>query len=316
MVSVIIPIYNVAPYLGRCVESVLNQTFTDLEILLIDDGSTDQCPVLCDAWANRDERIVVVHQQNAGLSAARNAGIDIARGEYLVFVDSDDWIHPKYVDTLQHDMERLQCKMAIGEKKRCREVVEYEKLDELAVAIPMSEAIPRMLRGEWISAWAKMYHRSLFDDVRFPVGRNNEDYAILIYLFEKCEQVCYTKNVVYYYFVREGSITRSSLNDHSFDEVMNGKEVWEYCKKKYPQWSGLALFNLTASIIKLTGNCLMEGKYMNKYDEMRDYFMANKREILSNPVLDMKYKPFLWAMMMGKPVHKGVTTIYTIYSKK
>lgn len=311
MVSVIVPVYNVVSYLQRCVDSIISQTYVDLEIVLVDDGSTDGCSNLCDEFAIKDSRIVVLHQANMGLSAARNAGIDIAKGEYLVFVDSDDWIHPQYVEILLGDMENLQCKMAIGEMKKCGNIVGCDAVREKAVVLSKEEAIPRMLKGEWVSAWAKMFHRSLFDDVRFPVGRNNEDYAILIYLFEKCENICYTKSVVYYYFVREGSISRSSLNDHSFDEVINGKEVWKYCKLKYPQWSGLALFNLTASIIKLTGKCLMEDKYLNKYEEMRDYFMINKGVFLTNPELAIKYKIFLWAMMIGKPFHKGLMTIYS-----
>lgn len=309
-ISVIVPVYNVVTYLKRCVTSITNQTYKDLEIVLVDDGSSDGSGLLCDELAKDDERIVVIHQKNAGLSAARNVGLDIARGENIVFVDSDDWIHPRYVERMLEDMQKHQCKMAIGEMRRCQNTEIFDELEGCSTEILREEAIPRMLKGEWVSACGKMYHRSLFDDVRFPVGRNNEDYAILIYLFEKCETVCYTKDVIYYYFVREGSITRSLLNVHSFDEVINGKEVWEYCCTRYPQWSGLALFNLTASIIKLTGQCVMEHKYMEKYEEMKALFLSHRSTILDNPELSWKYKVFLWALLMGKPVHRMLMNLY------
>lgn len=310
MVSIIVPVYNVAPYLKRCVDTIIVQTCSNIEIILIDDGSTDGCTAICDELAKEDERIVVIHQKNAGLSAARNAGLDIAKGEFVVFVDSDDWIHPRYVEKLLDDMQVHQCKMAIGEMRRCQNMESFDEMTGHSIKILREEAIPRMLKGEWISAWGKMYHCSLFDRVRFPVGRNNEDYAILIYLFEQCEKVCYTKDVIYYYYLREGSITQAVLNDHSFDEVVNGKEVWDYCCGRYPQWSGLALFNLTASIIKLTGKCVIENRYMDKYDEMKALFLSHKEDILNNADLSLKYKVFLWALLMGKPVHRMLMTLY------
>lgn len=304
LISVIVPVYNVEAYLERCVRSIMKQTFTYLDIVLVDDGSKDNCPALCDQLAEQDPRICVVHKKNGGLSSARNAGIDIAKGEYLIFVDSDDWLHPEYVENLYGEAIRSGNKIIIGEFVRISEHTGYGMLSRKFENIPMDKAIPRMLKGEWISACAKLYHRSLFDNIRFPIGRNNEDYAILVYLFEQCESVSYTKDVIYFYFSRVGSITHSSLNPHSFDEYINGIEVYDYCKQKYPQWADLALSNLAASIIKLTGQCLVENKFMEKYDEMREYACVHKLTILFNPSLNVKYKPFILSMMIGKSVHQ------------
>lgn len=302
-VSVIIPVYNVALYLKRCVDSVTAQSYPYLEIILVDDGSKDESPLLCDQLAQADTRIQVIHKKNAGLSAARNSGIDIATGDYIMFVDSDDWIHPEYIQTLIRPMQETGARISMGEREVCHEVTKFQEHQKNYSIIPIDEAIPRMLKGEWISAWGKIYETSLFKSIRFPEGRNNEDYAILIYLFEQCEQICHTNDIVYYYFVREGSITHSKLNNHSFDEYINGQEIYNYCLQKYPQWSDLALFNLIASIIKLTGNCLMENKYPDKYLEMKNYYLEHKKEIMNCSVLELKYKPFLWTMGLGKCIH-------------
>lgn len=315
LISVIVPIYNVEQYLERCVISITGQTYKKIEIILVDDGSTDKCPEICDRMALQDERIRVVHKENGGLSSARNAGIDAAQGEYLVFVDSDDWIHPDYVECFYKEAKRSGNKMIIGEFVRCNVEQDHLPLTQTFEIIPMDVSIPRMLRGEWISSWAKMYHRSLFEKIRFPEGRINEDYAILIYLFEQSCDVSYTKDVVYFYYRREGSITHSPLNPHSFDEYVNGIEVYDYCKHKYPQWAGLALNNLTASIIKLTGQCVIEDKYWDKYSGMREYVYKKKADILSNKDLAIKYKPFIISMIIGETAHRTWLLIYNTYKR-
>lgn len=309
-ISVIIPVYNVAPYLKRCVDSVTAQSYIDLEIILVDDGSKDESPAICDELASTDSRIIVIHKKNAGLSAARNSGIDIASGQYIMFVDSDDWIHPDYVKTLLQHLLDNQCKIAVGELFQCHDMIPYKELQTPALIIPQEEAIPRMLKGEWVSACGKLFERSIYQSVRFPEGRNNEDYAILVYLLEQCDKICYTPDIVYYYFVREGSITHSKLNPHSFDEYLNGIDVYNYCKGKYPQWADLALNNLIASIIKLTGASIWDKNYADKYHEMKAYYLKHKKEIHACSALSWKQKPFLWAMALGKPIHKLVITWY------
>lgn len=239
----------------------------------------------------------------------------MATGQFIMFVDSDDWIHPKYIETLLNDMMLNHSKMVIGEKKRCKTIVPFENHNQVAINIKKEEAIPRMLKGEWISAWGKLYEIDLFKNIRFPEGRNNEDYAILLYLFEQCEHITYTKNIVYYYFIREGSITNSILNQHSFDEFYNGIDIYESCKKKNKQWSNIALFNITASIIKLTKQCITENKFKDKFNELRLYFLKNKSEILNNPELKLSYKPFLWALYFGKIPYKIFLSLYRFYYK-
>lgn len=309
-VSVIVPVFNVVDYLERCFTSIRNQSWSDLEILLIDDGSTDGSSVVCDQVALKDDRIKVIHQANAGLSAARNVGLDLALGEYLTFVDSDDWVHPRYVETMMDSMRNRPALMSLCKWASSSMIPEDSTPTGLVEMIGRDEAVPRMLKGEWVSAWAKLYHRSLFEGIRFPVGKNNEDYAILIHLFERCDTVCLIPDVLYYYFIRKGSITRSPLNTHSFDELDNGMEVWAYCRQKNPEWGNLALFNVTASIIKLSGACLLENRFPEKYREMRHFVAAHKKQIFGNPALPFKYHPFLWALMLGPAAQRPLMRAY------
>lgn len=312
-ISIIVPVFNTVDFLERCVKSLCSQTWSNIEILLIDDGSKDGSGAVCDKMASLDDRITVIHQDNGGLSAARNVGINLARGEYLAFVDSDDWIHPRFIETLYECSTAHSCKMSICGMQKTTGTPTISFVNNVVDVLPRDQAIPRMLRGEWVSAWGKLYHRSLFDNIRFPEGRNNEDYAILIYLFELCDAICYVPDILYYYFIREGSITRSPLNDHSFDELFNGHEIWEHCSNKHPEWENLALFNLTASIIKLSGWCVTTNLYPEKYTQMRSFLLANKKRIFHNPELAFKYKPFLWALLAGKSIHR---TLMLLYYKK
>lgn len=316
MISIVIPTYNVENYLHRCIDSVLAQSYQDFEVILVDDGSIDSTPEICDYLALKDFRIRVIHKKNGGLSSARNVGIEAANGDWLMFVDSDDWLHPECVKLLLSDVLTYDVKMAMAGHMRTSQPINQEaaQKDDFLVVVDRDKAIPRMLHGEWISAWSKLYHRSLWENVRFPEGLNNEDYAILIRIFEQCEKVTYRKEPLYYYYIHEGSICRSKMNPHTFDEFRTGQMVWEYCKQKFPQWSNIALFNLTASIIKLTGQCITTGQFMEKYDEMKAYFNANKALMLSNPELSTKYKPFLWTMSMGKVAHRIFVTLYNKYA--
>ena len=207
--SIIIPVYRVEATLGRCLESVVGQTFTDTQIILVDDGSPDACPMLCDEWARRDPRISVVHKQNGGLSDARNAGIDIARGEYITFVDSDDFLDTSTYSSVMAEM---------GDA----DIVEfpvyrfYGSTRQQMVAFGNVKYVD--MRHYWLHghayehcyAWNKIYRRSLFDDVRFPKGIVFEDVATLPSLLSKASKVSTTEKGLYYYCANDKGITATA----------------------------------------------------------------------------------------------------------
>lgn len=215
LISVIVPVYRVEEYLERCVKSILSQTYKNLEVILVDDGSPDQCPAICDACAEKDARVKVIHQENKGLSGARNAGIDAASGEYLAFVDSDDYVSPYFIEELYQLLQDTGC--AIGQ---CR--FSYVKGDGLveegdsAFCIYRGESLMEQLYGPeekatyFVVAWNKLYRAELFKEtgIRYPEGRIHEDEATTYRLFHEAKKLAFLDRALYgYYTENGGSIT-------------------------------------------------------------------------------------------------------------
>ena len=215
LISVIVPVYRVEKYLERCVKSILFQTYKNLEVILVDDGSPDQCPAICDACAEKDARVKVIHQENKGLSGARNAGIDAAFGEYLAFVDSDDYVSPHFIEELYQLLQDTGC--AIGQ---CR--FSYVKGDGLveegdsAFCIYRGESLMEQLYGPeekatcFVVAWNKLYRAELFKEtgIRYPEGRIHEDEATTYRLFHEAKKLAFLDRALYgYYTENGGSIT-------------------------------------------------------------------------------------------------------------
>ena len=215
LISVIVPVYRVEEYLERCVKSILSQTYKILEVILVDDGSPDQCPAICDACAEKDVRVKVIHQENKGLSGARNAGIDAASGEYLAFVDSDDYVSPHFIEELYQLLQDTDC--AIGQ---CR--FSYVKGDGLveegdsAFCIYRGESLMEQLYGPeekatcFVVAWNKLYRAELFKEtgIRYPEGRIHEDEATTYRLFHEAKKLAFLDRALYgYYTENGGSIT-------------------------------------------------------------------------------------------------------------
>lgn len=213
LVSIIVPIYKVEPYLRRCLDSIVNQTYTNLEIILVDDGSPDACPQICDEYAARDKRIVVIHKENGGLSDARNAGLDICKGEYISFVDSDDWIDKHFVELLVGCIQNKNADIAIGKYKKVYNYYENNKFENKytpQIEILSNIASVEKLFGKdevtFVIAWGKIYRKTLFNGIRFPVGKLYEDEYITYQLLYKSSRTVYLKKILYFYFQRAQSI--------------------------------------------------------------------------------------------------------------
>ena len=218
MISVIIPVYNVEEYLPECLDSVLAQTYRDLEIIIVDDGSTDRSPRICDDYAEKDSRIRVIHQENGGLSAARNTALDAASGDYIGFVDSDDHIAEDMFETLLEACVSEEADVACcgyysygGEQELSETVVERE------MKLSWKDAIKEFLaqRMTMIVMWNKLYRSRLFDAVRFPEGEIHEDNAVYYKVIGESDRVVFIKRSLYYHRRRAGSIaTTGSLAVH------------------------------------------------------------------------------------------------------
>lgn len=240
MISVIVPVYNVAAYLDRCVESIVNQTYADLEIILVDDGSPDQCGAMCDDWAKRDKRIKVVHKENGGLSGARNAGIEVASGDYIGFVDSDDWIEPEMYRDLLEAVEREGAKLAVTGINRTYDngFSRIQYAWDKPYVITGYKIIQAYLRQGTFSTSAgdKLYLKSLFDSRRFPVGKQYEDAPVIFDILCAIDKIAVVGKPQYNYFQRADSICGQSFSIRKMDHYDFSREIWERVNRDYPQY--------------------------------------------------------------------------------
>lgn len=209
-ISIITPVYKAEKYLRRCVDSILKQTYTDFELILVDDGSPDQSGAICDQYAEKDDRVRVIHQNNGGAAAARNTGLDAASGEWIAFIDSDDWVHPEYLWVLYETAVKQHSDLVV-----CRYQTVYDDtVVENSPAEPTlsSEDKEDFWLGDRTGAvvpWGKLYRRVLFDGIRYPVGRTAEDEYVTYKLLFGCEHLTVLDNILYRYYVNTGSVSRS-----------------------------------------------------------------------------------------------------------
>lgn len=235
-VSVIVPVYKVEKYLNKCVDSIINQTLEDIEIILVDDGSPDNCGKICDDYAQKDNRIVVIHKTNGGLSDARNAGLEVARGEYIGFVDSDDYIAPEMISLLYG-----VCKKNSTDIAGCDLAYVYETTDRVDYNSNKQESVlssddffvlmldvNKYLRT---GVWNKIYKRSLFDTVRFPKGKLFEDVGTMYKLIFQVDKITYVSKPGYFYLKqREGAITSGKYSIKEYDRLEMNTCMVDYIK--------------------------------------------------------------------------------------
>ncbi|KAA8824911.1 glycosyltransferase [Bifidobacterium reuteri] len=257
LISVIIPVYKVQQYLDVCVTSVVSQTYRNLEIILIDDGSPDDCPCMCDAWAAKDERVKVIHKTNGGLSTARNAGLDVFSGDYVAFVDSDDWIDEGMIARLYQWM----ASNGDADVTVCGVIKEFETggLQNIDADYPertfsRDEALRSFLyhRDRMTdSVWNKLFSARFFrgeQALRFPDGINSEDYYLLSHVYHVMKGLYYNPEPHYHYRIRGGSIsTKARIDGHTYDKVKIAELVTDYLSSQgYRDQHALAFFRMQA----------------------------------------------------------------------
>ena len=237
LISVIVPIYNVEKYICKCVDSILNQTYKNLEIILVDDGSPGRCGQICDEYAAKDSRIRVIHKENGGLSDARNVGIDEAKGEYLSFVDSDDYIAFDMIETLYKTMKENSSDMSVcslcyvdeNGNDITRDSSKWMILNNQQYT---SEQYLLALFEKFIGAVARLYKRELFENVRFPKGKLHEDVFVAYRIIDQCNKISTLSKQMYYYLKRDDSIMNCEYDIRRLDAVEAYLETAEYCKRK------------------------------------------------------------------------------------
>lgn len=247
-ISVIVPIYNVEAYLERCIESIINQTYRNLEIILVDDGSPDGCGSICDQWEKRDSRIKVIHKENGGLSDARNAGMKIATGNYIAYVDSDDWIDSSMYENmmnvlLKEHSDIVSCgfrKVSVMNTKGQEQPITFFQYDN------KKDALEALITENGLQqvVWNKLYKRSLVEDILFEKGKYNEDEFWSYQVIGRANKITVLKNIYYNYFQREDSIINEAYSLKRLDGLEGKENRQRYIECFYPELSGTARLNL------------------------------------------------------------------------
>lgn len=240
LISIIIPVYKVEKYLEKCIQSVINQTYENLQIILVDDGSPDNCGKICDEYAKKDHRIEVIHKSNGGLSDARNKGLEIAKGEYIGFVDSDDYIEADMYEVLYNLLKQYNADVSICNfytvsqgkisiKNADNGINEYNRI-EILKEILLDKNIQSY-------AWNKLYKKELFDEIKYPIGKKYEDIGTTFYLLEKCNKVVVTGKSEYYYINRQDSIVNNVTETTITDYIELIMQRYDYIEENIKELS-------------------------------------------------------------------------------
>ncbi len=310
LVSIIVPVYQVEEYLGRCLDSLLNQTYQNIEIILVDDGSLDNSPKICDKYGCLDKRVKVIHQPNGGVSHARNVGVSKANGQYLTFVDSDDYVKENYIEKLTEPLGEKKYSLVIGQHE-----IEYG--DEEAYpkyAQPLKgvysgkECLDLMLYDEGIdvSCWCKLYRKDLFENVSYPEGQLFEDAAITPLLIAKADEIRIIDDVIYVYHIRSKSITTSLFDKGKMDLITSTKGMCDDIVSIYPDLAqGCKRREMFAycSTLSQLANSTNQKEFKQERDFLMKYIKENRNEVLKDERLPKRDRLGLTASKFGYRVY-------------
>ena len=324
LISIIIPVYKVEKYIHRCLESVINQTYTNLEVILIDDGSPDDCGKICDEYAKKDNRIKVVHKQNGGQSEARNQGLEIASGEYIGFVDSDNYIKEDmfevlYKTMLKYDADITICNI-VKTNNATNECLENYKDIEI---YDKSNSMQKLLNNHITNyIYNKLYKRELWEGIHFPVGKILEDMDVMYRIIEKAKKIICTNKTEYYYFIRQdSSIAKIDVKvTKDLRNVVNKR--YQYLKKERPDLIDLLIITRMFNIIQYHDNLAHCNEYkiykskefIEEYNFYKKNFRNYKKELYKGKSSRKKIEMFL--LYMNRTLYYYYSRVRTITKDK
>ena len=304
LVSIIVPVYKVEKYLQRCLDSIAAQTYQNIEVILVDDGSPDNCGEICEAFAKTNTYTKVIHQKNQGLSAARNNAVPESHGEYITFVDSDDYITPDYVEYLVSLCESFDAEVSVGSF-----VFQYDNKES---AVPREESRRMFLSPEealrnmnygigfGVTAWGKLYKRALVEANPYPVGKLYEDIATTYKIVGESTGVAFGNKQIYFWIQRRDSIMHSSFNRRQLDGMDAAEEQLKYIEEHFPDAVPAAKYRFTAKAIELMAVAFSSGGDREIYAELKAYMNRFADEVLKDPYAKRTMKMRILAMKMGR----------------
>lgn len=306
-ISVIVPIYNVEPYLRRCIDSIINQTYENLEIILVDDGSPDNCGQICDDYAKKDTRIKVIHKKNGGLSDARNAGMKIATGDYIGFVDSDDWIHENMYEILLYKMienntDISECnvkKVFLYKEVDIKKYIDINQQEKITL-LSKNDAMDNLVSEEVVkqTVWNKLYKRQVIEDIFFEKGKLHEDEYWTYKVINKINKVVYIDIDLYYYFQREGSIMSQKYSLKRLDALEGRYRRYQLIMNNYPDITTKAKINIFYTCIHNLQQALLTNEkklYIETFNIVNKYML--NIEFNMKDMKHMRFKDTIWILI-------------------
>jgi len=311
LISIIVPVFNVEAYVERCIESLILQSYQNIEIIIVDDGSTDNSGKICDKYRESDSRVKVIHKQNGGLADARNTGVDKAKGEYIAFVDSDDWVAADYVNEMYkvlvlNDSDIAVCKFQRVSQNR----VISHKSNEVQKVYVREEAIKQLLYQKIsTSVCGKLYKINLWNGVRFPVGKLYEDVETIYFIFNNCKKISSTNKIMYFYFFRNDSIVNQKFSISKMDYVENCRCLLENIKSDYPQFENAAISRLMWAEIHVLVHMDSPVEHLNEYRMLMNDVKRFRRIVIRDRENKLKIRIVVGLSYLGYSVLKGIFQI-------
>lgn len=298
LISVIVPIYNVEKYINKCVDSILNQTYQNLEVFLVDDGSPDNCGSICDLYAEKDDRVKVIHKQNGGLSDARNVAIDKMSGKYVTFVDSDDYLDLNYVEKLYTAIKKNDADMSVGSYAYITEdgkIINHPKNTGKIEVFEQEKALYELLDSRKFSnsAWGKLYKAEHFSDIRYPFGKIYEDVPTTYKLFFKSSKIAYVDEILYFYLYNQKAISKQAFKPQRMDAIYFAENMVSEVVARYPKLKKAAnrrVFDSYCTVLNIIDNSNEFYEFTKgRYDSVKWKVLFDPNSGIRRKVQALKY---------------------------
>lgn len=320
LISIIIPVYNAEHYLSRCLDSVINQTYHDLEIFLVDDGSTDNSSKIMEDYANADTRIRIIHKENGGLSDARNVALNRISGEFISFLDSDDWINPKYIESLYHNLKTNCADISIVDTLKVWDnstvnttISSHPQIREYTPVSAIADMWYQKQIG--IQAWGKLYRTALFSDIRYPVGKLYEDLATTHLLFWGAHKIIYSSEPLYYYYQHSGSIMYRPFDRRNMDRIDAGAQLLFWAQSNCPSLIRAAQTRFFVSNIQVLREIPLQDKFASEIQTINRNIRQYRRAVLKNKEAKTSIRLIAFFSRIDYRLLKKLGSIYKLIYK-
>ena len=316
LVSIIVPVYNVEKYIEKCLDSIINQTYNNLEIILVDDGSTDDSGLKCEQYSEIDDRIIVIHKKNGGLSDARNTALSVFTGEFVAFVDSDDYLDQEYIEYLYKLIVNNNADISV-----CQYTITYStvskknrKTKETIKIFNRLSAIENTLYHKCIpvSAFGKLYKREIFDSIKYPYGYYYEDLAVIVYILNLCSKIVVSNQKKYYYIQRKDSIMNGKFSIEKMRKVKISKDHLHFIESNYPDLAPAARFRLFLSALQTYRIIPFDSIHKDLLNEIWMIIISYRKEILHDEKVEFSYKIMALISYFGRDIFKLFGEFLTI----